>query len=128
MRGAATYQKPAPGATKPAPPLTADGAVDALYYIIVSQGVGCIGGSRLTLNFLRLGCQGLIRAHGAELRWVDVGPNGRVVVVGAGRRSCEAVRRRPRHRSSIAPRRPRARPGAVVDRPAGAAPSQSRRA
>ena len=32
----------------------------------------------------------LVRAHGGDkLRWVDVGPNGRVVVVGAGRSSEE---------------------------------------
>ena len=47
-----------------------------------------------------------VRAHGGDkLRWVDVGPNGRVVVVGAGR-GCEGAARRPRRRSSIAPRRP----------------------
>ena len=90
-RGAATYQKPAP--TEEAPPLTADGAVDALYDIIASQGVDCIDASRLTLDFTAFGgVKALVKAHGGEkLRWVDVGPNGRVVVVGAGRRSCEAV-------------------------------------
>ncbi|CAH0365267.1 unnamed protein product [Pelagomonas calceolata] len=91
VRGAATYQKPE--ATEEAPPLTADGAVDALYDIIVSQGVDCIDASRLTLDFSAFGgVKALVRAHGGEkLRWVDVGQRGRVVVVGAGRRSCEAV-------------------------------------
>ena len=96
MRGAATYQKPAPhvATEEPSPPpLTADGAVDALYDIIVSQGVDCIDASRLTLDCTAFGgVKALVRAHGGEkLRWVDVGPRGRVVVVGAGRRSCEAV-------------------------------------
>jgi hypothetical protein len=93
VRGAATYQKPAPAATEETPPLTADGAVDALYDIIASQGVDCIDASRLTLDFTAFGgVKALIRAHGGDkLRWVDVGQHGRVVVVGAGRRSCEAV-------------------------------------
>ena len=58
----------------------------------MSQGVDCIDASRLTLDFSAFGgVKALIRAHGGEkLRWVDVGPNGRVVVVGAGR-SCEVV-------------------------------------
>ena len=90
VRGAATY---APAAPPSPPPLTADGAVDALYDIIASQGVDCIDASRLTLDFSAFGgVKALVKAHGGEkLRWVDVGPHGRVVVVGAGRRSCEAV-------------------------------------
>ena len=81
MRGATTY---APAAPPLPPPPTADGAVDALYDIVVSQGVDCIDASRLTLDFTAFGgVKALVRGHGGDkLRWVDVGPHGRVVVVG----------------------------------------------